>query len=438
MMQPKAHWAEPGAVISVNGRSCVAGNTIEAESTKRLHQPFLSVIKKTTEGNATNTNCSNSSLETLKRVEGVGVSPAFDRKGGSNINSSNGHVQSTGGRGITDVVKSMSLMSQSTGSSSIPEFLTGFEKFAPSLLPPIDMANVGQSPLFPTFTTKSFDDLHKFLGSYYIPLNPPVSSMDKRTRVEGPASEALHKKQKGNVSIGVTKPFAQVIHHHSLPKPILACPHFPEVTGGAATFHLAHNGPVTADDYAIFAQQSVLAVSQHSAYCYSQPQSDQHLDPDSKKIGFEMKGAPIGSQVVVVIEDDINAAGGSRFNAENLKAHSKAAEARNGPLPLLGINDSLVRERHKHAQSAVGCSGEFMASGLTRHATLVSGSEKSDMGTESESIISSSRLSSIESGSENTSDHGSDNSSLQSEYDGSEKAEPQPKRRKRSPEICCH
>jgi hypothetical protein len=110
----------------------------------------------------------------------------------------------------------------------IPDFLSGFEKLAAkaSTWDPSQVvfqptsANL-TAPYSPTFTSRSFDDFHKHLGTGLSPRSPPRPLDLNDDSNKAPSS----------VSLGV-------------------------YTGSS----------VSADSYAVFAQQSALAVSQHSAY----------------------------------------------------------------------------------------------------------------------------------------------------------------------------
>ena len=110
----------------------------------------------------------------------------------------------------------------------MPDFLSGFEKVAArsTTTEPQKLAiNTAESQYSPPFTSRSFDDLHQLLGKGLSP-----------------------------------RPFD------------LNCPSpaFPQVSLGASQ----GTHPVTADSYAIFAQQSALAVSQHSAYLRTAKQQE--------------------------------------------------------------------------------------------------------------------------------------------------------------------
>jgi len=158
---------------------------------------------------------------------------------------------------------------------------------------------------------------------------------------------------------------------------------------------------VTADAYAMFAQQSALAVSQHSAYCRSDS-SDRPLT-NSRPSVPNINQAPCfqlpvdNKNMPTVILD--NAASSSKVNAANLRAHAKAAEQ------TANVGTSTTKSK--------------LQTYMRRHANIVSSSEQSnsDMGTEeSESALGSSRGSGSEGSESNEpSDNTSNDSDSQSD-----------------------
>jgi len=216
----------------------------------------------------------------------------------------------------------------------LPDFLSGFDKVAArsGVPPPVPLAapvvNGRQSSQYsPPFTSRSFDDFHQLLGKG---LSPRPLDLNNAYR-------------------GFTQPPFDTNSH---PNPTHAANPEPG------------QPPVSADSYALFAQQSALAVSQHSAYCIKGNPPSIPLPDLSVNANIQI-GLPATTFTPSVV------------NAANLRAHSEAQRA---------------------AKSVV-----------------VSGSEKSEWGTstdESESTGVLSRASGSESstGSDSASDNASNDS----------------------------
>lgn len=150
-------------------------------------------------------------------------------------------------------------------SADIPEFLSGFEKIASasessSQIPqcPDKAAAIPGAPPTPTFTSKSFDEMHRFLGAG-IPSMPSFGFGERNTAISslalpqggvqeqlnalnGPATDALLEQ---GVNDGANSDEADMKKEGQL-----------ETTSEADASY----------EYALLAQRSVIAAMQHSAY----------------------------------------------------------------------------------------------------------------------------------------------------------------------------
>lgn len=250
--------------------------------------------------------------------------------------------------------------------SDIPDFLSGFEKVAAVSQGPkqgtqasvhnanTDAGHIQPSTLTtdpqysPPFTSRSFDDFHRFLGKG---LSPHPLDLNGKSMTVSPTN---------NSGSGLTPEGEEEV------KPVA----------------------VTADSYALFAQESVLAVSHHSAYCRTEGTKQNVSNGSTPVPPSFLDSAPTIEQATSQVMPSV-------VNAANLRAHAIAAEQR------------ALSENAVHSLSSVPL-GE-------QQVNLVSGSEKE----ESESALGSSRCS--------VSDNGSDNSSNESDLSS---VEPAPKKRK--------
>jgi hypothetical protein len=168
----------------------------------------------------------------------------------------------------------------SGGTMDLPDFLSGFDKVAAR-----SGEQVAQQPTMqyahqysngrpaahhtPPFTSRSFDDFHQLLGKGLSP-----KPLDLNNAYKGFPQSPFDNNSQPNAT------------HAAEP-------------------------PVSADSYALFAQQSALAVSQHSAYC----------SKDSTAMPLPTLSAN-NTQTPDMLTPSI-------VNAANLRAHSEAAEESN-------------------------------------------------------------------------------------------------------------
>mmetsp|Transcript_1349 Transcript_1349/g.1816 ORF Transcript_1349/g.1816 Transcript_1349/m.1816 type:complete len:953 (-) Transcript_1349:744-3602(-) len=271
------------------------------------------------------------------------------------------------------------------------------------IIPTLDPSSyMGQ--FSPTYTSKSFDDLHQFIGKD-CPLLPN-STMDNSsasvnkvddTVFKGPATEAADKLQNGsNV-------------------------YFNNNTGNLSA----------ADAYAMFAQQSAMAVSKHSAYARplsdketitnssaattsaieSNQQNQEHSTSHQTGVIYQVKQEILASPSTVassasaktsnqpnsssgisfVTNNSATKSSSIVFNATNLQIHSAAAEEM----------ERVDQKSNANASSQKDTSSQTSSSPGLGHGNVVSGSDRSM----SEVGVESSVGGSGSSGSDNSSDN---------------------------------
>jgi len=218
----------------------------------------------------------------------------------------------------------------------IPDFLSGFEKVAARSVADNTSSDVVpneklRSQYSPPFTSQSFDDFHQLLGKGISPKPLDLDNTHRGLTRYAPESIKLNRNEFSTISMNV--------------QPVQS---------------------VSADSYAIFAQQSALAVSHHSAYSSrSAACVIPSFTPEPTEENSRAAGTNISSLTTSIV------------NAANLRAHS------------------LASKNH-----------------------IVSGSEKSDWGTSTEETESTGvGYNGSASDSATTSDNASDNASGDNESD---------------------
>jgi hypothetical protein len=167
--------------------------------------------------------------------------------------------------------------------SSAPDFLSGFDRVALSLKPsPCDTEKLASLPqpqgdlhCSPTFTSRSFDDFHRFLGQDLVhlgsPARPPTSQDMDFTRPRAGSESAppmfpIHAAEAPS-AIVAKRPSAPVLSIGAPGGSNLDVPH-----GGDMQHSLLRsnshevNSMFSADSYCMFASAAVAASSQHAAY----------------------------------------------------------------------------------------------------------------------------------------------------------------------------
>jgi len=134
---------------------------------------------------------------------------------------------------------------------------------------------------------------------------------------------------------------------------------------------------LTADAYALFAQQSAMAVSKHSAYCMNDTNISiseaelsalytESVNPKSIKFATDNVGECISMNSPNELQRDEKSAA---FNATNLQIHLREAEEK------ARVDQTSVNNRHTTCDSTKHNSINIDDDG--RHANLISGSERS-------------------------------------------------------------
>lgn len=194
--------------------------------------------------------------------------PLPNVKKGSNAqysNDSHGNIQASHNQSYSD---------------DLPDFLSGFDKFSeqnnPNSQSPVKLTPTFDPAQFsPTYTSRSFDDLHRLLGKnlspevrpqsvqtiqsphvkeLLVPL-PSVSSKTGRTSLLSSQSARSLIADRATASVPFLVP---KIVPHGQPQQNLGQSYSEALSATGDTFG--------ADSYSIFAQQSAVAASQHSAY----------------------------------------------------------------------------------------------------------------------------------------------------------------------------
>jgi hypothetical protein len=157
-------------------------------------------------------------------------------------------------------------------SNDMPDFLFGFDKVAgrinnfqlPSHMNPAILQQHS-----PTFTSQSFDDLHRTLGQDLFPLASKNESVARAQHHQGiPAFPVPGPPSYMSVS---TEGANHQVHNSHL----LGQPYSEALSAATNTKSNASNPHLGADSYNIFAQQSAFAASQHSAYMSDNSRSTQ-------------------------------------------------------------------------------------------------------------------------------------------------------------------
>jgi hypothetical protein len=244
-------------------------------------------------------------------------------------------------------------------------------------IPSLDPSMYNMGGFSPTFTSKSFDDLHQFIGK------------DCSNSTDDNGGENAQSKQE---IVGLAS------NTYAQNKQIK------EETHGLTINESSSNA------YALFAQQSAIAVSKHSAYC----RNDQALPPqNAPNSGISQTLCPSNqlslshcippeSQVPPQIKEKVS--NGTAFSTANLKIHSKAAEEM-ARADQASHCTTVSESNDKVSLQPVTNGADFNRNSMLRgHSNIVSGSERTD------SAGGSSGVNSSASGSCTGSDNASDNS----------------------------
>ncbi|CAJ1953394.1 unnamed protein product [Cylindrotheca closterium] len=181
---------------------------------------------------------------------------------------------------IRPKISKISISGNVPQASEMPDFLKGFDEVTGMEKSPTPGASTSDHHT-PTFTSKSFDDFHRFLGVDISPLNSQQTANGKPANQSVPflpgkdmsKSDSMVQ-HRGIPGIGMGRIQQQGSGNDTRPhRANLGKNDNPDLLAQAFTEAMSHasskNQPVQhlgADYYTLFAQQTALAASQHSAY----------------------------------------------------------------------------------------------------------------------------------------------------------------------------
>ena len=355
-------WFPPMSTDSINQSQEISG-------TRNMKESLLNAYREATSSSSlpSNESISNSNHPNLI-VPQDKLEPNPDNETKSEANRSSEEFTNSGESGTDSHSLSIGQAQQNWLSETM------------QIIPTLDPSNY-MAQYSPTYTSKSFDDLHQFIGNDYplsvvATMKAPKESTDDEIR--GPATDVANLMNIPNNNI--------------------------------------KNSSV-ADAYALFAQQSATAMSKHSAYahpCDNNSNSDEERNSSTLIIGNPIiRGNSSNSSVM--------------FNATNLQLHSAAVAEKERADKA--AKDSLESKR---VSSSTGIlvpvskdtpSSKFDTSSILTHSNIVSGSDRSssDTGNENSSAGGSGEgLSGSDNASDN-SDSASDEGQRSSSGSGSSK-----------------
>lgn len=219
----------------------------------------------------------------------------------------------------------------SLGQTQFPDFVAGFDKVALSVgpvsianAPVVDEKNALQCS--PAFTSRSFDDFHRFLGKDLTPLD------------DGAAETALAESPRPTNTTTTNLPDRAFLDTSAL---------------------------FTAESYAMFAQESALAASQHAAYL-APGQDRMSTSANSPQGSFDFDGAMklLSQHVPVLPRKDLVPAAGPLPNSDSKPQANKRSVAA----------DTQTQSRTIDSRAAV-VSGSELASSATESSLRGSTSE---------------------------------------------------------------
>jgi hypothetical protein len=211
--------------------------TAPVDQTKLLHQSYVNALKQKSPApvaaastpQATSIGASHTSQVRSTKQADVGLPvPAPALSWAPSVSAKHGHANGP------------SCAAPET--NALPDFLTGFDKVtsnpkhgAAQGKPTIDAPPTGGNPQYsPPFTSRSFDDFHRLLGNDLSPLDETV---DQKT-----SASSTQDQRQPHLSLAATAQASQSIREIDT----------------MALFN--------AESYAMFAQESAIAASQHAAY----------------------------------------------------------------------------------------------------------------------------------------------------------------------------
>jgi len=307
------------------------------------------------------------------------------------------------------------------------------------IIPTLDPSSyMGQ--FSPTYTSQSFDDLHQFIGKDCPPSTSTTNQQITTTGIEGPATDAANKlEQSANVEC--------------------------DMSSTAEIGKYSNSYVSVADSYALFAQQSAMAVSKHSAYANPLPSSNvtpstgissgvniaygntntstanaNEIYPptSSSNIGSatpkeQQVEIPLPSSSCQVLNTGVKGEDISNVDSSSLKVKDEK---------IIPASKNLRRARVKQEEDSSATSAAFSAANLQLHSAAVEEMERSDKNANTEcsrtnvsenvpntssvlrhtNIVSGSDRSGSDNGSESLSAGGSGSSGSENTSDNSDTA----------------
>jgi hypothetical protein len=287
--------------------ACASAAAVASQNAQNLQKVYENATKtpsstpNTTTATVQATSvCSNTGINDSSRSEstnGTTTKSSATQLGPSSAKDDTVSTSVAKPRASGETATSAPLCSKSTISAtpaSVPnlgemsDFLSAFDKVTGrSLGGSSAPAQVTSNEYSPTFTTESFDDLHRFLGMDLSPVTTPkglvnnvpisrgtpVIPMPSPVEAQDPAAQELPAAQLPPEEVAKMRQPNQSNETMETEKPPqLSYTSYTSLLSEAYTEAMLKrkqeekSGPLGADSYSIFAQQSAFAASQHSAY----------------------------------------------------------------------------------------------------------------------------------------------------------------------------
>lgn len=248
-----------------------------------------------------------------------------------------------------------------------------------SLVPAFETRyNEEETPPTPTYTSKSFDDLHKLLGENIPELTSNfdeskvvrLRNRGQSKKIDGQATKAANK-----LAMESTKPSTAIKSNNTTTVTYhqrINLNEKKESTSNETTENTTRN-PVflsPCDEYAFLAQQSAIEASKHSAYC-EQPlkRSATPIVIDNKK-----KKTANGTQPLLLLGE----IGAALLSKKNIKLHSKSHNGiTNGSSQIQNANATVVSASEPSSSEVNSRVDSSTSSGTDDHSDSASSEGKS-------------------------------------------------------------
>lgn len=342
-------------------------------STNIAHNPVGSLNCQTSPNQTVGTHCDSSGV-----MERASSAPPYANNDHTKPSTTSNYRDDN-----TAVPQGTSNSSPSGYCSDLPDFLAGFDRIVGRNTPNKMLPTSDPAQFSPTYTSRSFDDLHRLLGKNLSPdvrqqqrthdmqalttkdLSVPYAAAGAQRMAiplnlaqEGPAIAWNDDRKRNFSSLLMPKPTQRQLPQHY--------GHSFSRGYGDALPATAIASEFGADSYSIFAQQSAFAASQHSAYSTSRDNSDDGL--------------------MVLLGDDFEL--GDNDTARNGSSEQTYAAALMSNSGFTGSSHSAVVVSEPSDQGSDETQGDYYSAGMDG----ISSSNESD-GSYSESSRKKARLS---------------------------------------------